>query len=522
MPFGAHESMEVHEVLTEKINMIDHFAMYAQQAQSSELMTMLENHLQETIHSYDELVSYTHDYNQAVPVPTNAGMPAADYESIRYALRQPAPVGPQAGGTLDDRQIATAVLLAHKNSAKNHITAALECADPNIRQMLLNGAVICTNFAYEIFLYMNREGMYQVPTMRDHTAKTMLHAFQPSQPQMAEQPYLEGSSGQENYYGSAAQSQTGGYETARYNEMSAQTMRQGGASSAGYGGAGTSYNPNSGLSYQSNSSYTGSNAAGSYAGSSYPNQSGYIGTSAYGNPENNGYMNANQTGYAGGRSQNYNVNTGFANNREFSAGQGYASTANAVYGASGASSSNVSGGMGENSMSYMQNPYYASNANQMNTSMKMGSPYGGMNPMNTSYSGMNSMNPNAANRQAYANPQAGYQAQGGYEQSQSHAPFPAEAGAPENLLLAEQQAEEMKASTKSPNREAAAQDGGKKTQTASSRSASSTGEKAETTSATKTGASTTASRVRSRSKSASTEQDKRDNVFAGGPSGVNH
>ena len=30
MPFGAHETMEVHEILNEKINMINHFSWYMQ------------------------------------------------------------------------------------------------------------------------------------------------------------------------------------------------------------------------------------------------------------------------------------------------------------------------------------------------------------------------------------------------------------------------------------------------------------------------------------------------------------
>jgi spore coat protein CotF len=180
MPFGAHETMEVHEILNEKLNLINHFSFYLQQTQNAELRQMIERHLQTAIQSYDQLVAYTHDYSAASGGPQPYGMPQAQPQQIQYGLRQPAPVMPMQG-QFDDRQIAMAVLSCHKNSARNHMIGALECADANVRQMLLNGAFSCANQAYETFLFMNRTGMYQVPTMQDHTAKTFLHSYQPAQ-----------------------------------------------------------------------------------------------------------------------------------------------------------------------------------------------------------------------------------------------------------------------------------------------------------------------------------------------------
>jgi spore coat protein CotF len=41
----------------------------------------------------------------------------------------------------------------------------------------------CANEAYEVFLFMNQQGQYQVPTIQNHTAKTLLHSFQPAEQQ---------------------------------------------------------------------------------------------------------------------------------------------------------------------------------------------------------------------------------------------------------------------------------------------------------------------------------------------------
>ncbi|WNQ09780.1 spore coat protein [Paenibacillus aurantius] len=190
MPFGAHETMEVHEILNEKVNQINHFAWYARQAQNPQLRQMIERHLQSAVEFYDQIVSYTHDYNHAQPQMQGVGMVSDTVEQIKYGLHNPARLSPQTGGGMKDTDIASAVLLCHKNSAKNAMTASLECADPNVRQLLMNTANACAIQAYEVFQLMNEQGQYQVPTMSEHTAKTFLHTFQPVQ-EAPEAPYVQ-------------------------------------------------------------------------------------------------------------------------------------------------------------------------------------------------------------------------------------------------------------------------------------------------------------------------------------------
>jgi spore coat protein CotF len=183
MPFGAHETMEVHEALNEKINVINHLALYTQQTENEQLRQMMESHIYSAIQSYDQLVSYTHDYNSGLERRQAQGMVNVEPRNILYGLRHPEQQSPQMQGQLSDQQIAFALLLCHKNSAKNSMVSALECADPNIREMLLTSANTCANEAYEVFLFMNQQGQYQVPTIQNHTAKTFLHSYQPAEQQ---------------------------------------------------------------------------------------------------------------------------------------------------------------------------------------------------------------------------------------------------------------------------------------------------------------------------------------------------
>lgn len=212
MPYGAHETMEVHEILNEKINLINHFNMYAQQVQDRQLRQMIERHMQTAMQSYDQLVGYTHDYNAASGMPRPYSMPNVQPQSIQYGLRNPMDQMPQMQSGMNDQHILAAVLLCHKNSARNHMHASLECADPNIRQMMINGAITCANQAYECFVLMNQQGQYQVPTMNDHTAKTFLHSYQP----MNESMMSVGQQGQRGY-----------------SEPGSMSMQQGGSNMSG-------------------------------------------------------------------------------------------------------------------------------------------------------------------------------------------------------------------------------------------------------------------------------------------------
>lgn len=192
MPFGAHETMEVHEVLAEKMNMISHFNLYAMQTKNPELKNMIMRHQQEEIKSYDTIVTYTHDYTQFNPIPPNTSVSNIKPDQIQYGLDNPSMLAPETNATLNDYEVATAILLSHKNAAANGVKAALEIADPNLRQMLTNSAMNCVNQAYEVFLFMNQQGLYQIPTIKDHTAKTYLHSYQPSSDGLKAQYTMQG------------------------------------------------------------------------------------------------------------------------------------------------------------------------------------------------------------------------------------------------------------------------------------------------------------------------------------------
>lgn len=225
MPFGAHETMEVNEVLLEKVNMITHFNLYAQSTKNQRLLDMLMRHQQEEIRTYDEILAYTHDYNRFNPVPPRTNVRGITPQQIQYGVNQPPQMQPQSDAAMTDRDVAIAMLQCHKNASMNGLRATLECADPNLRQMLLNSCANCVNQAYEVFLFLNEQNEYQVPELNSRIAKDFLHRYQPSGQQL-----------QSQYMGQSGQGVGQG------TQYSGQAMNVGGQYSAGRSAYGTGQN----------------------------------------------------------------------------------------------------------------------------------------------------------------------------------------------------------------------------------------------------------------------------------------
>jgi spore coat protein CotF len=267
MPYGAHETMEVHEILMEKMNVITHFNLYAKETKNQRLLDMIIRHQQEEIRSYDELVNYTHDYNRFAPIPPNTPITGVGPKQIQYGLKNPPQFAPQSDAVLSDWEIAVAMLLCHKNAARNSAWASLECADPNLRRLLLNCAANCGNQAYEVFLFLNEQGLYQVPMLNSHTAKTLLHRYQPTNESLKSQYF-----GQNAGYGG----QNAGY--------GGQTMGYGGQYGNGNGPYGYSNAVGAETEAMNGALYTGSPESTFYGASSAQGQSS--------NPSSSGTQNS--------------------------------------------------------------------------------------------------------------------------------------------------------------------------------------------------------------------------------------
>jgi len=176
--FGAHEVMEIHEVLTDAINTINQFELYRPHIRDQHLGQMLDRHVQ----------FMTQEYNNTVQAVSHGGagqaVPFRVPKTTRpiYGLDNPTTQSPNTSvNQMDDRDVASGMLCAHKAGAVFKMAGALECADPNLRRMMQQSAVNCSELAYDVWQFMNQKGYYQVPTMKENTTNTVLNTYGQSQ-----------------------------------------------------------------------------------------------------------------------------------------------------------------------------------------------------------------------------------------------------------------------------------------------------------------------------------------------------
>lgn len=175
---GAHEIMQMHEVLTDTIDGINQFQLYRPHVQDPQLRTIIDNQIGFMTQEYNNMVQTVHQQSRSEAVPYRR----VKNTSPAYGLKNPSPNAPNiAPDEMDDRDVASGMLGCHKSSAGLRMTASLEFADPTLRKMLQQGSINCSEQSYEVWNYMNQKGMYQVPTMKQMTTSTMINSFDMAQ-----------------------------------------------------------------------------------------------------------------------------------------------------------------------------------------------------------------------------------------------------------------------------------------------------------------------------------------------------
>lgn len=185
MKFGTHEAMEVHEVLSENTCMIDHYAMYLNQCQDPELRKILERQQRYMADTYNTMINVMQgqgiDVSSTPRINTNQTTMMAGGNQPDYAIQQVSPVMPNTEAkTLSDRAISMGALVFHKCGSIRSTGAALECANPNLRNLLVTAARSCMEMSYEIFQYMNNKGWYPVPAMPENIMSQIQQTYQPA------------------------------------------------------------------------------------------------------------------------------------------------------------------------------------------------------------------------------------------------------------------------------------------------------------------------------------------------------
>jgi|GEM_PF-902486 len=227
--FGVREAVEMFEMLRDSACMIDHFTDYIQHSQDPALRQILESQQRKMVEEYQHKANVMQGHgldmsnlprfqsaastHQGPSASAMAGLQSAGgmaglqgasgtsgmhgQHHTQFGLQQPGQVQhaqqmqyaqqgqhqpaqlhqttqqhqhtqqvqQSSARTLNDRTIAQGALFFHKCSSLRSTMAALESAEPHLRNLAANSSRICMDMAYEIFRYMEQRGFYQLPEL---------------------------------------------------------------------------------------------------------------------------------------------------------------------------------------------------------------------------------------------------------------------------------------------------------------------------------------------------------------------
>lgn len=179
MNHGAHEILDVSEVLSGAIGTLDQYMLLRQHVQDPELLSILDHQYQFMQNEYNTTVQ-CFSTGQDPTTPTKSYKMNQNNDFV-YGLKPSQPKKPlQSVSELTDQCISSCMLGAVKSTATMKTMAAMESTNPVVRRVLADSIPNCIEMAYEISLYQNKHHYYQVPQFAQQDTQQLVNGFAPA------------------------------------------------------------------------------------------------------------------------------------------------------------------------------------------------------------------------------------------------------------------------------------------------------------------------------------------------------
>ncbi|WP_246944845.1 spore coat protein [Bacillus pinisoli] len=177
---GGHEIFDAHEVIAGLINMLDQFQMYEQHIQDPELKSIAQSQHQFVTQMYNTIVD-AFSTGQDPKIATQQYKMNQSNEVI-YGVKPGQPKKPnQSVSDLSDQGLSAYMLGNTKTLSTLLAMTALEMTNPVLRRVIADSVPNFIEMSYEIFLYQNKHGYYQVPQLMQQDMNLMLNAYTKAQ-----------------------------------------------------------------------------------------------------------------------------------------------------------------------------------------------------------------------------------------------------------------------------------------------------------------------------------------------------
>lgn len=193
---GGHEMFDMHEVLSRTLTVLDQFMMLRQFCKDQELLNILDRQHQFITSQYN-ITAECFKTGSEPSQKTATYMMKEDNQTV-YGMQPSQPKKPvQSMNDIDDSIISRQMLCAIKAQASMLTMASLEMTNPAVRRVLSAQIQEYVEMAFEIFLYQNKHGYYQVPQLDAQDMEQLRNSFAPAQGQM---PPTQGGMGQQGLH----------------------------------------------------------------------------------------------------------------------------------------------------------------------------------------------------------------------------------------------------------------------------------------------------------------------------------
>lgn len=184
MQFGGHELLDADESIGALVGALEHYVLYGQHVQDQELMTIMQRQRGFLSQLYNTILE-TMKTGKDPAVKTQTYQMQQGNESI-YGLKQSSPKTPiQSVNELNDECISD-FLISHLKAVSSSFTlAALEATNPVLRRVFADSIPNTIEMAYEMYLYMNKKGYYQVARLDQQDMQIMMNSHGPIQGNMS-------------------------------------------------------------------------------------------------------------------------------------------------------------------------------------------------------------------------------------------------------------------------------------------------------------------------------------------------
>lgn len=172
--FGAHELLKLHEVLQKLKDGMNLYNLSIPNIVNEDLTRLVEHQLhfiKSECRMFIDEISIS-ESNLCTYGMYTIFEPTYGYESKPETTEQ----------SFSEQEIASSLLAHCKSTAIVKVSAALECANPDLRLLMVQSSTNSVHQAYDIWRFMNRKGYYQVPIFTEETTEAIIQSLKNMKP----------------------------------------------------------------------------------------------------------------------------------------------------------------------------------------------------------------------------------------------------------------------------------------------------------------------------------------------------